>query len=86
MDTLTYSIIMILVFSLGVFIFTYFETPRKTLDKSIRTINKGVKQGVKHISKIQVLNIRKAKIKLPLVLPGKKDKDDKDLHVYVHEY
>jgi len=85
MGPITYSIILLLVFLAGIFVFTYFETPRKTLDRGIRSFNKGMKK-----MKIHILNVNKSANK-PLILPGEnkrsvKGDDELEVRVYVHEY
>lgn len=79
MDSLTYAIVIGLTFLLGIFIFTYFETPRKTLAK-----------GIKKVKSIRFLNIKKSE-KPSLMIPSSGGKstgrDDRDeLRIYVHEY
>lgn len=81
MDPITYSIVLLFVFIAGVLAFTYLETPRRTLDKGIKTLNKGVKKV-----KIHVLNINKDADKSFSVTAEKKADKGDDMRVYIHEY
>lgn len=86
MDSVTYGIIIGMVFLAGVFVFTYFETPVRTINRGIRTIDKNIRK----LKQVQVLNIRR-KPRLPLTLPGRNSKSPEEnsqdnIKVYVHEY
>lgn len=80
MDTLTYSAIIGVVFILGIFVFTYFESPRNTFNK-----------GIKKVKEIQFLKMNQSSGKTALTIPSGKKQNSKgnskdDLRIYVHEY
>ena len=75
MDTLTYSIMIGVLFLFGVFVFTYYETPRTTF-----------KRGIRRVKNIQFLSMSRNN-KSSLILPEQKDASKQnDLKIYVHEY
>jgi|GEM_PF-5537475 len=78
MDSFTYAIILVIVFFAGIFVFTYFEMPRRTLNK-----------GIKRLKSMQVINLNKINKSLTIPARGKrflKGNKRKELKIYVHEY
>ena len=73
MDSITYATLLGIVFLSGIFIFTYFETPRKSFNK-----------GMKKLKNIGNMNF--SKNTKSITIPSKNGKNGSEVGFYIHEY
>lgn len=81
MDSITYTIILGIVFFTGIFVFTYFETPRKRFNKGIRQLRN---MGMTNLKTNKTLTIPSQNKNSGLHIS--KNNQQCGIGVFVHEY